>query len=106
MAEGFSLPSIRVIRVLNQLIEWRGKPSAIQCDNGPEFISHEFTGWAKKHDIRTEYIQPGKPQQNAYIAAQPDNQIQLGQQASVRNPGGSARLCNTVFMVLQSRTPP
>lgn len=64
---GFSLPSIRVIRVLNQLIEWRGKPLAIRCDNGPEFISHDFTSWAKKHAIRIEYIQPGKPQQNAYI---------------------------------------
>lgn len=64
---GFSLPSIRVIRTLSQLIEWRGKPSVIRCDNGPEFISHEFTNWAKKHSIRIEYIQPGKPQQNAYI---------------------------------------
>lgn len=64
---GFSLPSMRVIRTLSQLIEWRGKPSHIRCDNGPEFISHEFTNWARKHDIRIEYIQPGKPQQNAYI---------------------------------------
>ncbi|SMR73062.1 Integrase core domain-containing protein, partial [Marinobacterium sediminicola] len=54
-------------RTLSQLIEWRGKPSHIRCDNGPEFISHEFTNWARKHDIRIEYIQPGKPQQNAYI---------------------------------------
>ena len=64
---GFSLPTLRVIRVLNQLLEWRSKPIAIRCDNGPEFISHEFVSWAKKHNIRIEYIQPGKPQQNAYI---------------------------------------
>jgi len=64
---GFSLPSIRVIRVLDQLLEWRTKPTVIRCDNGPEFISHEFTQWALKQDIRIEYIQPGKPQQNAYI---------------------------------------
>ena len=64
---GFSLPSIRVIRVLDQLLEWRTKPSVIRCDNGPEFISHEFTQWAVKQGIRIEYIQPGKPQQNAYI---------------------------------------
>jgi len=31
---GFSLPSMRVIRTLTQLIEWRGKPSLIRCDNG------------------------------------------------------------------------
>ena len=64
---GYSFPAIRVIRSLNQLIEWRGKPSVIRCDNGPEFISHEFTQWAKQHRIRIEYIQPGNPQQNAYI---------------------------------------
>jgi putative transposase len=64
---GFSLPSIRVIRSLNQLIEWRGQPSVIRCDNGPEFISLEFTEWALKNKIRIEYIQPGNPQQNAYI---------------------------------------
>ncbi len=39
----------------------------IRCDNGPEFISHEFVRWATEHGIRIEYIQPGKPQQNAYI---------------------------------------
>jgi len=64
---GFSLPTMRVIRALNQLMEWRDKPSIIRCDNGPEFISHEFTRWATKHQIRIEYIQPGNPQQNAYI---------------------------------------
>ena len=32
----FSLPSAGVIRSLDQIIEWRGKPSAIPCDNGPE----------------------------------------------------------------------
>ena len=64
---GFTLPAIRVIRVLEQLLEWRSKPVVIRCDNGPEFISAEFTSWASKHDIRIEYIQPGKPQQNAYI---------------------------------------
>lgn len=64
---GFSLPALRVIRTLNQLLEWRQKPIAIRCDNGPEFISHEFTEWAEKHEIRIDYIQPGNPQQNAYI---------------------------------------
>jgi putative transposase len=57
----------RVIRVLDQLLEWRKKPIALRCDNGPEFISHEFVKWAKKKGIRIDYIQPGNPQQNAYI---------------------------------------
>ena len=64
---GFSLPTIRVIRTLNQLLEWREKPLVIRCDNGPEFISYEFVRWATEQGIRIEYIQPGKPQQNAYI---------------------------------------
>jgi putative transposase len=64
---GFSLPTIRVIRILNQLLEWRSTPTMIRCDNGPEFISQEFIEWANKKGIRIEYIQPGKPQQNAYI---------------------------------------
>ena len=64
---GFSLPSIRVIRVFNQLLEWRDKPTAIRCDHGPEFTRYEFVSWAQSQHIRIEYIQPGKPQQNAYI---------------------------------------
>lgn len=48
-------------------LEWRGKPQAIRSDNGPEFISAKLTGWAEKQGIRLEYIQPGNPQQNAYV---------------------------------------
>ena len=36
----FSLPAQRVIRTLDQIIEWRGKPKQIRCDNGPEYVSH------------------------------------------------------------------
>ena len=64
---GLSLPSARVIRALNQLLEYRPKPKVIRCDNGPEFISDAFKKWALTHKIRIEYIQPGNPQQNAYI---------------------------------------
>ncbi len=63
----FSLPAERVIRSLEQLIEWRGKPQAIRCDNGPEYVSHKLIAWAKKQHIEVNYIQPGKPQQNAYV---------------------------------------
>jgi len=63
----FSLPSQRVIRSLERIIEWRGKPKIIRCDNGPEYISTALQNWAKKQKIKLEYIQPGKPQQNAYI---------------------------------------
>lgn len=62
-----SLPSVRVIRALEQIIEWRGKPAAIRCDNGPEYISQSLVDWANEHQITLMYIQPGKPTQNAYI---------------------------------------
>ena len=35
----FSLPAQRVIRTLDQIIEWRSQPKRIRCDNGPEYIS-------------------------------------------------------------------
>lgn len=63
----FSLPAERVIRTLDNIIEWRGKPKAIRCDNGPEYISGLLQTWAEKQDINLTYIQPGKPYQNAYI---------------------------------------
>lgn len=63
----FSLPSSRVVRSLNRIIQWRGKPAAIRCDNGPEYISSKLTAWAIKHQITLLYIQPGKPTQNAYV---------------------------------------
>ncbi len=63
----FSLPAPRVIRALDQIIEWRGKPEKIRCDNGPEYISHLLANWAASCQIKLDFIQPGKPQQNAYV---------------------------------------
>lgn len=63
----FSLPAERVIRSLDRIIEWRGKPGAIRVDNGPEYISKKLRGWAEKQNISLQHIQPGQPQQNAYI---------------------------------------
>ena len=60
-----SLPSARVIRALEQVTEWRGKPAAIRCDNGHELISGPLIAWATKNRITMLYIQPGKPTQNA-----------------------------------------
>lgn len=62
-----SLPSARVIRALDQIIEWRGSPKAIRCDNGPEYLSAALQEWSARKGIRIDYIQPGKPQQNAYV---------------------------------------
>lgn len=62
-----SLPSARVICTLEQIIEWRGKPFAIRCDNEPEYISHQLIDWANDKQITLMHIQPGNPTQNAYI---------------------------------------
>jgi putative transposase len=63
----FSLPAERVIRSLDRIIEWRGKPGTIRVDNGPEYISGKLLTWAEKRGITIQHIQPGQPQQNAYI---------------------------------------
>lgn len=62
-----SLPAERVVRALNQLISWRGQPQRIRCDNGPEYIGHVMYAWAKQRQIQLDFIQQGKPQQNAYV---------------------------------------
>ena len=64
--------SLSVNRVLvsqscYHLFQWRGKPDAIRCDNGPENISKLIQAWAQELGIKLLYIQPGNPQQNAYI---------------------------------------
>lgn len=63
----YSFPSIKVIDVMERLIEFNGKPDTIRTDNGSEFIAHVFKKWCDDKDIEIKYIQPGKPMQNAYI---------------------------------------
>ena len=62
-----SLPSTRVVRVLERIVSWRGYPAKIRKDNGPEFISVTLADWAEKHDIQLEFIKPGKPTRNSYV---------------------------------------
>jgi putative transposase len=62
-----SLSSKRVTRVLERIIEHRGKPRVIRVDNGPEYTSKDFELWAKDRQISIQYIQPGRPMQNGYI---------------------------------------
>ena len=56
-----------MVRVLEQLLDWRGKPTHIRLDNGPELISQRLESWAKDHYVELLHIQPGKPAQNAYV---------------------------------------
>lgn len=62
-----SLPTLRVIKVLDKLIFSRGIPEMIRVDNGPEFISNKLDAWCKDNKIQLVFIQPGKPMQNGFI---------------------------------------
>lgn len=62
-----SLTSERIVRELDRLVEWRGKPESIRVDNGPEFISQTLADWSKDQQISLIFIQKGKPHQNGYI---------------------------------------
>ena len=62
-----SLRAPRVIRVLERLKEQRGVPDVLRLDNGPEFISQALADWCKENRVVIRHIQPGKPNQNAYI---------------------------------------
>ncbi|MDN3442035.1 DDE-type integrase/transposase/recombinase [Psychrobacter sp. APC 3279] len=56
---GTSIPSLRVIRYLDQLAQWHGYPKQIRVDNGSEFTSSVFADWAAAHNIFIDYIEPG-----------------------------------------------
>lgn len=62
-----SLPGKRVVSVLERLAECRGLPMSVTVDNGPEFISKVLDEWAYRRQLQLRFIEPGKPQQNAYI---------------------------------------
>jgi putative transposase len=62
-----SLPALRVVRALDQLVEIRGKPKVLRVDNGPEFISDVLARWVERNGIELRFIQPGKPMQNGYV---------------------------------------
>ena len=63
-----SLPSKRVEQVLDRISAERGSyPKSLRSDNGSEFIADSLSEWAGRHDVKLDFIEPGKPQQNAYI---------------------------------------
>lgn len=62
-----SISGNQVARFLSQLIETRGKPVSIVCDNGTEFTSKAMFFWSKGAKVKLSFIQPGKPTQNAFV---------------------------------------
>lgn len=62
-----SLTGARVTRVLEQLCALRGRPERLVSDNGPEFTSQAVDSWAYQRGVQWQFIEPGKPVQNAYV---------------------------------------
>jgi putative transposase len=54
-------------RILDGICSLRGKPAVIRTDNGPEFIGRAMLGWAYRQGVSLRLIEPGKPNQNAYV---------------------------------------
>src|SRR5712691_265602 len=64
---GPSIPSARVIRILDDCVRLYGRPARVRVDNGPELTAEAFVEWCTAQRIAIGYIQPGKPDQNAFI---------------------------------------
>jgi len=64
---GSGICSRQVTRTLERIIDQRGKPQALRCDNGPEFTSRHFLAWCEEQSITVIHIQPGKPMQNGHV---------------------------------------
>lgn len=62
-----SLGGLRVTRLLDRLAQTRGLPEVLRTDNGPEFAGKALDEWAYRKGVRLDFIQPGKPVENAYV---------------------------------------
>ena len=62
-----SLPGQRVVRTLERLRLQGRLPQCIRMDNGPEFTGKALDAWAHTHNVRLDFIRPGKPMDNGHI---------------------------------------
>jgi putative transposase len=62
-----SLPSLRVVRVLEKLRQHRALPVRIVIDHGTEFTSKVLDQWAYENKVTLHFITPGRPMENGYI---------------------------------------
>ena len=53
---GRSISSLRVMRIMSELVQFYGKPTAIRLDNGRELTAESFTEWAKEQGIELRFI--------------------------------------------------
>lgn len=64
---GFSLTGQSVVDALQRLALSRALPKAITVDHGTEFTSKSLDEWAWNHNVKLDFIRPGKPTENAFI---------------------------------------
>ena len=56
-----------VTRILERIKHERGLPKVIRSDNGKEFCGRAMAIWAHENNVVLRFIEPGKPNQNAYV---------------------------------------
>lgn len=62
-----SMGGVHLVRVMDEICAKRGRPSIIRTDNGKEFTGTAMLTWAHRNGVDLRLIEPGKPNQNAYI---------------------------------------
>ena len=68
LAADRSMSGEKVIEALNQaILESKGKPESITCDNGSEFAGRALEAWALKHEVQLTFIRPGRPVENGFV---------------------------------------
>jgi transposase InsO family protein len=67
MHASWSIRAQDVITVVEAAMQRHGRPDHLRSDNGPEFIAYAIQDWLKDKQIKTIYIKPGSPWENAYI---------------------------------------
>ena len=62
-----AMTGLAVARILDRVAQKRGLPNVIRTDNGKEFCGKDMLAWAHERGVTLRLIEPGKPNQNAYI---------------------------------------
>jgi putative transposase len=63
----YAMGGEQLVRVLDRICAERGYPRVIRSDNGKEFTGRAMLTWAHEHGVALRLIEPGKPNQNAYV---------------------------------------
>jgi transposase InsO family protein len=58
---------VDVITVVEAAMVRHGVPEHLRSDNGPEFIAYAIQDWLAQKAVKTIYITPGAPWENACI---------------------------------------